>query len=208
MGAQSGQGPSQRTPDRPMPFSGGPPRQNMSSMMGTMGGGSPPPMPEMSAMQQPLQVPNAGMQSKFREMMNTQPMPPTAGAGPSNQLGMAGGMPGATMPSPAGKPGGPPQGGIRTMGPNNMPNMSGHAMPSPVQGFQPWAPNSGGFNSAPPPQYTAFNANNMISQRPDGYTEKLQGLADSQVIAPPPRTAQSYGESYTAQPKRKKKGGK
>lgn len=67
-------------------------------------------------------------------------------------------------------------------------------------------PGMGGFvpNRTMAPR-SNFDANAMITQRPDDYSGYLSEVAQKGMVSPPPREAQSYG---VTQPVQQKKGGK
>ena len=93
--------------------------------------------------------------------------------------------------------------------PSTMPGRPGQQQGNMMQGhpafgypgFQPTNPtmpmmeNQGGFD-----------ANSMVSQRPEGYGTQLSELAGRSIPTPMEKSAQSYGP--TLQPQQKKKGGK
>ena len=129
-------------------------------------------------------------------------------------------------PAQGGKPGGGPQsGGTTDMG-----------MPPGMQGGQSWNPSPGPppaqMPPMPPPNamdsqfgqnrwgpghtagprrsggYTPFNANDMITQRPEGYGGYLEGIANANLPAPMEKSAQSHIPMQNQQQQGKKKGGK
>ena len=134
-----------------------------------------------------------------------------------------------------GKPGAPP-GGTQTPGgmgnpnssmeqqkfdPSTMPGIAGGKTPwgqeQPMQmgrGFPGGPPIDSGYGSFQPMNPTqpmmenqgGFDANSMVSQRPEGYGTQLSELAGRSIPTPMEKSAQSYGP--TLQPQQKKKGGK
>jgi len=151
---------------------------SMGNMRNMMGGGAPPPQPGVSPGQNPNSPFAAGGQ--FNQ------------APPPQQMDQA--MP--APPGAGGKPGGPPGGGA--------PPDQGGGMGGP--------PGYGGFR---PPQATqmpmqnqgGFDANSMLSQRPEGFNQRLSEMAGRSIPTPMEKSAQSYGPSAPPQQK-KKKGGK
>ena len=178
--------------------------------------------------------PGQGQQGRMQEMMGQMAGQPGAATAmpvsdPSqlpqigDQMVQAGG-PGGPPPQ-GGKPGGPP-GGTQTPGGMGNPNASDQqaqfgGMPGGPGGPPPdmypgmnapnqnrWGP---GMSAGPgiPGPYAKMDPNSYLLQRPEGFNQSLIDVAEKSKIAPHERTAQSYGESYTREPvKKKKKGGK
>jgi hypothetical protein len=108
------------------------------------------------------------------------------------------GGPPAAPGAAGGKPGGPPGGGpvAHTMGPGNMP---------PGMGVQNrWGPGVGAGPGIPGP-YQPIDSNSYMTQRPEGYSQYLQGVADEGKISLMDKSAQSYGPAPEIRPS---KGGK
>jgi len=197
----------------------------MASMMGGMQGapGAATAMP----VSDPSQLPQIGDQMAPPPGAGGQ-LPGSQGGKPGGGPPGAGGMgnPNSSAPQPnfaGGMPG--MMGGAQTMGPDNMPpGMGGGDMSPPGgggmmggQGQYPglppgmgnrWGPPGAGAGPGIPGPYQPIDPNTMLQRRPEGFGDYLSEVAGKGAIAPHERTAQSYGESYTREPIKKKKGGK